>query len=147
MLSSRILVLFLAGLITLASGCSSRKPVEVLVTLDGTPLEGASVTLISEGTTGAINGISGANGIAKIDSSNKGGVAPGTYKVLVSKGKSMGEGPPDMKGGDYTKMMKGASKGPKSELPAIYNNPKETPLTLTVPPPSSPAKIELKKQS
>jgi len=149
MLSTRILILLFTGLLSLASGCSSRKPVEVLVTLDGTPVEGAGVSLIADGMSGTISGITGADGRAKLDSHTKSGVPAGTYKVLVTKsaGPKSGSGPVDMTSPDYAKMMKGAGKGPsKSELPEIYNDIKATPLTLTVPPSTSPAPIELKKK-
>jgi hypothetical protein len=144
----RLPLLLLGGLLAIASGCS-RKPVQVLVTLDSKPVEGATVTLTPEGKGEPASGLTGADGTATLNTSSKKGVAPGTYKVTVSKMQVTGgvSGDPSDKmgasGKDIIEMMKGGGKGAKSELPQVYSGGK-SPLTLKVPPESSPAKIELK---
>jgi len=150
MLRNRVLIILVGGLVALTAGCSGRKPVKVLVTLDGAPVDGATVSLLMDNMNGTISGRTEADGTATLDSSTKGGVAPGTYKVLVTKSAVVGGAPPKGPDGQYKiedmgKMMReGAAKAPKSELPAVYSNVKSTPLSLTVPPTENPAKIELK---
>jgi len=150
MLRNRVLIILVGGIVALTVGCSGRKPVKVLVTLDGAPVDGATVSLASDEMKGTVSGRTGSDGTATLESSTKSGVAPGTYKVVVTKTAVMGGAPPKGPDGQYKmedmgKMMKeGAAKTAKSELPAAYSNVKSTPLTLTVPPSETPAKLELK---
>ena len=141
MLHYRILVLFLGGLLAIASGCSGRKPFKAVVTLDGKAVEGATVALTQASGGSPISGMTGTDGTVTLDTAGKDGVPPGDYKVVVTKVKAQGSGIIDPK--DAIKMMKGTSD-PKSELPAIYASPTTTPLTLKVPSDTNPAKIELK---
>jgi len=127
-----------------ASGCSSRKPVQALVTLDGKTVEGATVLLSKEGAP-PISGVTGPDGIVLLDSATKDGIPPGDYKVVVTKVKAGSSNVLDPKSPDAMKMMKMGSAAAKSELPAKYDSPKSTPLTLKIPPDSVPAKIELTK--
>ncbi|HKA56342.1 MAG TPA: hypothetical protein VKJ47_22045 [Candidatus Binatia bacterium] len=123
---------------------------------DGTPISQATVHFIPEGQDGkAASGFSGSDGSFDITTFNSGdGIAAGKYKVVVTKvdPKDVGavgpQGPPQ--DADLTKLMKEAwmkkgaekkSEGPASLLPAVYANPKTTPLQATIP---GPSKIELK---
>jgi len=148
----RFYVLLLGGLVCLSSGCSSKKPVNILVTMDGKGVEGATVTLNGEGLSSPVIAVTGADGTATLDSARKDGVPPGSYKVTVSKIKGVGgvDAPIDPSSKDALKFMKMKSGGPggqgpapKSELPAVYNDPKGTPLTLKVPPDSNPVEFKL----
>jgi len=129
-------------LITAVVGCGGGKPVPVLVTMDGKPVDGATVVLTSEDKGGAtLNGLTGSDGTATLDSSPKGAVKAGTYKVVVTKVKALSSGAVDP--AESKKMMMQGARPAKSELPEKYGSLKSTPLTLTIPPPSAPAKIEL----
>src|SRR5262249_41617943 len=128
-----------------------RAPVQVLVHLDGKPLQGATVVLVPpDGKGETAGGLTGSDGIASVLPLGKAGVRPGTYKVLVSKGdvelpKTTGPIAPDS--AEAMKMMKGTverkENRPKSEVPEKYGNPVTTPFTLTIPAQISPIKIEL----
>ena len=154
----RIFLSLSAVVLALGTGCSGRKPVSVIVTLDGKAVEGATVTLIPEtgGAAGAA-GFTGSDGTATLDTPKKEGVLPGTYKVLVTKTKASSSGPVGLpKEGDAKmskeemnqrqEQMMGAGKGEKSELPEGYDNLTKTSLKLTIPLTSSPAPIELKSK-
>jgi len=153
MVHKRFYVLLLGGLVCLSSGCSSKKPVNILVTgADGKGVDGATVTLTGEGLTSPVLAVTGADGTATLDSATKTGVPPWSYKVTISKIKGVGgvDTPIDPSSKDAMKLMKMKSAGPggqgatpKSELPAIYNDPKSTPLTLKVPPDSNPVEFKL----
>jgi len=143
MLHYRILSLFLAGLLVVVTGCTSAKPVQALVTLDGKPVDGATVVLTKEGAP-PVSGQSGSDGIVVLDTATKGGVPAGDYKVVVTKVKAAST-VPDVKNPESMKMMMKAGAAAKNELPAKYENAKSTPLTLKIPPDTVPAKIELTK--
>ena len=144
MLSHRLFVVFLGGLVAFTCGCAKAKPVKVLVTIDGKPVDGATVVLNSAAGT-PISGFTGADGTATLDSATKTGVPPGEYKVVVTKVKAM-TSIPDMKDPEAMKkaMMKSTGVVAKSELPAKYGNITTTPLTLQIPAAANPAPIELK---
>ena len=164
----------LAGLLALVGfvGCSGSNSVEGIVTLDGTPVSGATVTFVpADGKGQAGTGVSDSNGNFSIKAGGKSkGISSGTYKVTVTKIKSSIEGqdPDKMSGGgkgpmggDYFKMMeknKGGAGGPpgapaggksesKSELPAQYASDATTPFKdIKVPLESRPLKLELKSK-
>jgi hypothetical protein len=155
------------------TGCGpSLKPVTGVVKLDGNPVEGATVSFISDDGKNVFTGFTDSSGSFKLaNSENKAGVVPGNYKVTVVKRPSMG-GEAMMPGSpEYMKHMekegKEASKhqtkggfmpgmprpgaggvmgGEKSELPSIYSSASTTTLTVTVPPPSQPVVLELKSK-
>ncbi len=125
---------------------------------DGTPISQAAIHFIPEATDGKpASGFSGSDGSFDITTFNSGdGISPGKYKVVVTKtdpkdvvGGVGPQGPPQ--DADLTKLMKEAwmkkggsatkSNEPTSLLPAVYANPKTTPLVATIP---GPSKIELK---
>ena len=152
------LVLF-GGLLASTGGCSGSKAVNAIVTLDGKPVEGATVVLTSSSGGPAISGFTEADGTVVLESSTKTGVPPGDYKVVVTKVKAL-TSQPDMKDPQAMgkammnqvpapkskdpEAMKNQGSAPKSELPAKYASADTTPLTLKIPADTNPAKIELK---
>jgi len=84
-----VLTLLGAAILALGVGCGGAgSKVEVLVTLDGQPLEGASVTFNSDkGTPYA--GMTDAAGKCTLIGPTKEGVPPGDYGVTISKFEAM----------------------------------------------------------
>jgi hypothetical protein len=126
-----------------AIGCGGRKPVKVegVVTIEGKPVEGASVVFhpvdTREGVTA--NGTTEADGSFKMYTQNYGqGAFPGDYKVTVQLfAKIVREVPQPGDTEAIKKMMKltpeeKARKSPR--LPAVYGDAQKTPLTCRVPP-------------
>jgi hypothetical protein len=143
-------LLFL-GLLT-GAGCGGPKQVEGIVLLDDSPVDGAAVTFIPADEKGRqCTAVTDGAGKFRMRTGSQAGVAPGTYKVVVTKteGVTNATAPPppgDPKGmEDYLKQMKGEVKA-KSLLPEDYGNPKKTPLTVTVPLETTPLRLELKKK-
>jgi len=138
-----VAMLVLAGLIGL-SGCGkAMNQVEGVVTLDGKEVEGATVVFEpAEGKGTPATGVTDSSGKVKLATRGKPGVAPGTYKVTVTKTKGTGAsiqpGTPE-----YMEMMKksmsGGRTGPKSELPEKYSLASKTPLEVTVPASNQPS--------
>lgn len=163
----KILALGLVGGLVGLVGCAGGiTPVEGVVTLDGKPVDGATVVFAPENGKGQqATGLSDSSGHVRLKTGNKDGVQAGTYKVLVTKVKALTSGTmlPSLKGPDssgstdYQKSMDksmakggppgmpgaGASGGPKSELPEKYGSLDKTPLKVTVPPSEKPVKLEL----
>jgi len=146
MFYSRISALLLGVLLVLVTGCTSRKPLAAVVTLDGKPVEGATVVLSRVGGGGGtpISGQTDASGTVLLDTAAKDGVPPGDYKVVVTKTKALTTG--IIKPGDpeAVKMMQKVAKAGKSELPDKYASASSSDIILKVPSDTSPAKIELK---
>ena len=132
------------------SGCGSGfSAVTGNVTLDGVPVEGATVTFVSEGGNKSYSGFTDASGNFALKSGEREGATAGTYKVTVTKTKAVAGGETMTPGSaDYLKQMKAqqkqGSKEAKSELPQQYSKADSTPIKVTVPV-SEPVKIELKK--
>lgn len=75
-----------------AAGCGSNVALKGVVTLDGTPVEGATVTFVSESGSDTFSGATNAKGeFTLAGTDQKPGVKPGTYKVIVTKVSSKGE--------------------------------------------------------
>jgi hypothetical protein len=147
MCRARLVLVLLWALVVAAGGCSRAKPVRVEITLDNKPVEGATVNLSGDAKgVDLVSGVTGPDGVATLDSPKRTGVPPGTHKVIVTKFPKRTEAAPDPKDTEAVKkmMMGSASAGSKNELPAKYASSRDTPLTLKVPPDSSPAKLELK---
>jgi len=142
----RISALLLGAMLVLVTGCSSRKPLAAVVTLDGKAVEGATVVLTKTGGGGGapISGLTDASGNVLLDTAAKEGVAPGDYKVSVTKVKALTSG--IIKPGDpeSAKLKMKATKAAKTELPEKYANASSSDITLKVPPDTTPVKIELK---
>jgi len=131
--------------VVLAIGCGGKGgpvlPVNGIVTMDDKPLDEATVTFhpeeqgIASGTarTGSdgkfvIKGVKGANGLA-----------PGKYKVTVSKMKLPGGGGPD----DPPPVAAVTEADIQNDLPAIYSHPAHTILAYTVTGDGKPIEIKL----
>jgi hypothetical protein len=152
------LSLFLA-IVLLIVGCGGGTklyPVEGVVTLDGEPLEGATVTFQSENTIAA--GLTSASGKFRLITNGQEGAPAGTYKVVVKKisEKARAASPPVgsdpteayqqfMKANNMTLGPKGMTK-PKidSEIPERYGSPGAIPDQVV--PSSGPIEIELKSK-
>lgn len=163
---------FLASLIA-AVGCSKGPklptvPVSGTVTLDGTPLEGASVAFSPSDMEGKpANGITNAEGKFTLKTFLGGtegqadGALAGDYTVMVTKYEAQsGSAPPDNSStGDYVEQQKKAQEAMKSNTPLPpqsqgaaklvtppkYANPKETDLKASIKPSGNPPiTLELK---
>jgi hypothetical protein len=126
----------------LMAGCGggvSLHPVNGIVTLDGAPLDGAAVTFLPDVGTKTLGGMArtGAGGkFTLVGAKGEIGLAPGKYKVTVSKMKgttATGE-PPE---GAVTEADM------KDDLPAIYSNPGQTILAFQVTGDGKPIEIKL----
>ena len=129
--------LSLAGLVWLA-GCSSEDewsakrpkvfPASGTITLDGNPLEGATIIYHSQAHNISAQGISDANGKYVLTSFNQDdGAAEGEHKVVVSKFAY------EEKKTKYDSAEeKSVALIPKDLLPKRYATPDTTPLTASV---------------
>jgi hypothetical protein len=127
------------------------------VTLDGKPMEGAAVTLVSTGDTRnrPATGISDADGNVDFTTFEPGdGALPGQYKVLISKAPASLEeeflqfDPNDPE--DVAKMQARERSGivayTPTALPRAYLDASQTPLSCTVPPDDEPVVFALKSK-
>lgn len=138
----------LVGLVCFA-GCGSddgHRKVTGTVTMDGTPVDGASLMFYAQDSTGeGGGGKTDASGKYSITapSATKGGLFPGTYKVTIAKyADVVDEDQQAYESGEITydelqerKAAKGTYvKAEAAELltPAQYSNTNATPLTVTV---------------
>ncbi len=136
------------------SGCSKGFPkTQVKITLDGTPVAGATVNLVPidrDAPSGA-EGLTDADGVCTLSAPNKPGVPPGAYKVVVTKAEKL-EG---MDADSPTKNMQkhfeahggGRNQKPPSGgnggIPAKYTSKDSTDLKLEVPTKESVVEIKL----
>lgn len=104
-----------AGSLILTGCGSGLVPVSGLVTLDGKPVEGATVTFITEDGTQSASGQTDASGNFTLSDAGKPGVRPGTYKVLVTKSKGA-EAPGE--GADPNDMAKAMKKAADEDAKA-----------------------------
>jgi hypothetical protein len=143
--------------LTAVGGCGSGKvktvPVEGIVTLDGVPVKGATVTFTppagAQGTAPA-TGITGSDGVFHLTTHTTGdGAAPGDYVVTISKKSTTGSSSGmDMKNmspseraaaaakmGAATMDKEGKTKAdkPKDEVPASYGSAATSGLKAQVP--------------
>lgn len=121
----------------LGAGCDSGPGIEVVpvsgvVQLDGTPIDGVSVTLLPDGNGGGKGGYgtSDSNGKFTLQAGpDLNGVPPGSYRVLFTK-LALPDGSP------IPADAMAADVGAVNMLPERYNNPEFSGVTLTVPPAS-----------
>lgn len=175
MILHKVYSIAVIGICLLGTSCSDLSEAKGVVTLDGNPVEGASVTFVSESGSDTYSAVTDAKGeFTLVGSDQKKGAKPGTYKVLVTKsafkGESMAPPTPGGTGGtDAEKEMKDAAKGGggakggirppmgmmggnmqapgiKSELPAVYASSDTTPIKLKVPADNKVLTIELKSK-
>jgi len=130
------------GLAILTVGCGTggaALPVNGIVTWDGTPLDGAAVTFYPEEKSVPTGGTArtGSDGkFVVLGPKGERGLAPGRYKVTVSK----------MKGGPVTDQPVIAAVTEadlKDDLPAIYSNPAKSILSYSVTGDGKPIEIAL----
>lgn len=116
--------LVLAVLVFVTAGCDSGgklKPVSGTVTYKGEPLDTGTVTFMSINPPAQAGGALVTNGKFKIAAPN--GLEPGTYRVLISSPKGVGQRTPEQ-------IAAGASAPGKERIPASYNT--ESKLTAEV---------------
>nr|WP_303652935.1 Ig-like domain-containing protein [Paludisphaera mucosa] len=139
--------------LAIVAGCSggggeedsySLVPVEGKLTLDGKPLEGASITFnASQGNNPPTDGgdVTGADGTFSAKYRNRSGLAPGTYKITVHQPKAALPGkpaPPDLDpfmmslAIDAANKKKGPRKTAAIDQPWIYSEIDRTPLSHQV---------------
>jgi hypothetical protein len=140
--------LLLLGLLLAGVGCGSpESAIEGVVTLDGKPVDKATVTFNqADGGGRPVAGVTNSDGVFKLSERIK----SGTYKVTVSKREAADAGgpidpsKPDQQDKMVKMMMGGKGKGPapKSLLPEKYESAKTTPFDITIPH-SGQVKLEL----
>lgn len=155
-----ILIVVLASL---GLGCGgSRKPVKVegLVTLDGKPVEGATVLFVPLDKEGNdATGVTNKEGVFHLTTFNsRDGALPGNYKVTVHKLADLDAGDPEnpqpidpkdrfavmRRRGEQ--VMRNKGRPPRSrDVPAVYGDLKQTPLRSQVPPPDGQVILELNR--
>lgn len=131
------------ALAIVVAGCSKTASVEGVVktsgvvTWQGAPVAGASVTFYPDGAGGqAAAGTTDAQGKYELTTLNaKDGAKPGTYKVMISKMEASGPGA-TMSQEEQTKYLEQHGSPPPTEvkniLPQQYAEVTTTPLTATV---------------
>ena len=126
-----------------ATGCGGANykvfPVTGTVTLDGAPLDGATVNFMPTGGTGkSASGRTNKDGVYSIMDARPealSGAEPGEYKVAVLWYKAPAEDLSRASGSTEVKEDKAArskTTGPDSNLPPAYTNPETSGLTVTV---------------
>jgi hypothetical protein len=106
-------------------GCGSPIiPVSGTVTLDGKPLEGAGVGFHPRGEGPLGSAVTNMQGEYAIESINRRGLPPGTYRVTISK--------KIQSGFDEYERVGAAGIQVKSLVPAIYGDVEKTPLSAEV---------------
>lgn len=133
--SSLHLATVFVGLIALTIGCNSKKlptivKAEGIVTLDGTPVENATISFLSEKTDYHAIGNTNAQGkftmrVARSEYNGKTGACPGDYKVEISKS-VIGAQKEGESGGETEVSL-------RNDLPAKYASVGSSNLKVTVP--------------
>jgi len=127
---------FLVGVLltcSLTVGCGGGGFVAVtgLVTLDGKPLEGASVAFIPEAQGEAAYSTTNAEGVFELATHSQPGAKPGMYQVLVTK---------------LDSSIPKTARPPRSAVPQIYGAKNTTPLQVSLPH-TGQIRLELKSSS
>lgn len=123
------------------AGDGSVVPVNGIVTWDNEPLDGATVTFYPEDKNQATVGTArtGTDGkFVILETKGLRGLAPGKYKVTVSKMKLAGGGP-----NDEPPVGAVTDVDIKDDLPAVYSSPSHTKLSYTVLGDGKPIEIKL----
>jgi len=139
-----------AAVLLAGAGCGRQfYPVEGVVTLDGKPVEGATISFIpDEGSQGPVaNGLTRKDGSFRLETHRAGdGVLAGTYKVVISKTPAIEfHGLSDNEIREMAlkqemglrakikKEIEGQLRAKKGEIPAVYGDPARSTLKVTVP--------------
>jgi hypothetical protein len=144
----------LLGLVLTGTGCDSSgrlTPVRGVVTLDGKPVDNATVIFMPQqsGSGKQATGQTSPDGSFQLTTRNTNdGALPGEYRVIVQYEEGT-EVPPaanmkDAKAGARKAQQK-AKKPPKYVIPAIYTDPAKTVLKQKVPT-EGPVKLELQSK-
>lgn len=127
----QLVVLFSALLFCTITGCSKEKlpadipslhPCHITIQMKGSPLEGATVSLLPEQGKWGAAGITNVQGIAELRTRNYRGVAEGSYKITVSK----------IQGGTSPGTDEGPAIPPVSLVNETFANPEKTPLKCEI---------------
>lgn len=139
-------------LFPLLAGCGGGpRPVKVsgTVTLDGQPVEGATVQFVPAGGTGRpAVGLTRADGGFELTThENNDGALPGDYKVVVTYNPPVETGPAQSTEQGMQQAMKQQAKAkrqkPKYAIPPTYSDSTKTPVQQKVPT-DGPVKIDIK---
>lgn len=152
MKSSNMALSFLALVSLLCSiGCDSRAEVTGVVTMDGKPLEGATINFV--GTEGPAS-VSRSDAEGKFQLRYKGEalIPAGSYKVGIakykedeSKEKEVAEGAGAAAGIPSPVMIRSDPRPPKNLLPEKYRDPEKSGLTIEVARGMAPVEFKLEK--
>jgi hypothetical protein len=145
-----LLGLFLSALILTTVGCGKRlAKVEGVVTLDGKPLAGATVSFVPAGEGRAATGRTGTDGSFRLTTfRTDDGALPGEYRVVVTvteMDERLSKDPKtwsdqERKAARMTMTPTGKRQAAEKKrktppaVPPIYSDPKLTPLKEVVPP-------------
>lgn len=135
------------GLLFLSSvlaGCGRREllvPGEGVVTLDGKPVAGATVFLLSDGgESRTATAKTEADGTFRLATYGADGIAPGNYRVIVGEAKAAPQDDPQPTGGTLGSRERAAWQKTSSRqtpgglrIPRLYTDPSTTPLRCSVP--------------
>ena len=144
-------ICFIALFFLLISGCAPRlpsdlpklHPVRLVITQDGTLLEGATVQLLPQDPESRWSAMGKTDSDGKVDFYTEGrypGVPEGNYKVVVFKvftepSKYVGkERPADIDYGTWDKMIANERRVSYHQVNPLYDSRQTTPLELTVGP-------------
>lgn len=133
----------LASVLAVAVGCGSDDkglaPVSGVVRLDTKPIEHAVLTFTPEGDTKSVGGtgVTGADGKYEVTGpQGQKGLAPGTYKVVISRRLRKDGTPPPPDVGEM-------DSDAKETLAEIYSSSEKTTLRVTIEP-GKPQDFDLK---
>jgi hypothetical protein len=127
----QLIIIFYVLLFCAMIGCRKEKypadlprlhPCHITVQMKGSPLEGATVSLLPEQGKWGAAGITNTQGIAELRTRNYHGVAEGHYKVTVSKIQSSTSSGTD----------EGTAIPPVSLVNETFSNPEKTPLKYEI---------------
>jgi hypothetical protein len=149
---SRALCVGLALLLPASLGCGKGTVrVRGTLTLDGTPVEGATVLFLPEDEKVGrqASAVTASDGTFHLTTFRGGdGALPGNYKVVVQYAAGV-EGPPARGLREAFTGMQKAQKGPRKPpryvLPPAVSDPAQTPLRQKVPP-DGPVTLNLKSK-
>lgn len=116
-------------------GCNSAStpgivPVGGKVSYKGTPIEGAIITFLPDGTGRPATATSSAGGVFSLTTVDASGAMPGKYKVTVDKVEYAAAGASSMEAASTGNAAEGRAK---RALPKKYAEAASTPLTIEVP--------------
>jgi len=125
-------LILVVGTIGCGQGRPKTVPVSGTVTLDGQPVDGASVTFYPASGGRPAMGTTDAQGNFTLTTFEKGdGAIPGTYNVTVTK-VAAGEASPDEQSDTGEALMGAEDTEGKSLLPVKYSSVKTSGLTVEV---------------